>query len=324
MRYSDYCYIFALAASLWLSNAVWLLRDTRPPVWDMALHQSYALNYWPGEDNRVPPLQSQARSGNYPPFVHLVIAFFYLMFHPGPHIAVLANIPATFLLLWGVYQLALDLAGGAAARWACFITTVIPYLMWFSRETVLDYWLSAWVVAGLAVLWRTEGFQRRGRCLALGFIFALGLLTKWLFAGFVFFPVLYVLMRHRVWRDAERLVNFADSALIAGVLSAVWYVPNLPRLIPYFLENARVGEREGEPPVLSFQSWIYYLRLLEGYQLFAILFVIVLLSVYWVYRKGLLSDGPYLTIAVAGGWRTMTIVRTIDLRFALSLLGLLA
>src|SRR5213593_2318144 len=157
MKYSDYCYILLFAASLWLVNVIWLLKDTRPPVWDMAMHQSYALNFWPGDNSGFPPLQAQSRTGNYPPLVHLVIAFFYLLFHPGPHIATLANIPASLLLLWGVYELALGLAGRPAARWACFVTTVIPYLMWLSRETVLDYWLAAWVAASLAVLRKTEG-----------------------------------------------------------------------------------------------------------------------------------------------------------------------
>jgi 4-amino-4-deoxy-L-arabinose transferase-like glycosyltransferase len=324
MRYSDYRYILLLAASLWLVNAIWLLKDARPPVWDMAMHQSYALNFWPGDNSGFPPFQAQSRTGNYPPFVHLVIALFYLLFHPGPHVATLANIPATLLLLWGVYQLALDLAGRRAARWASFITTIIPYMMWLSRETVLDYWLAAWVVASLAIMHKTEGFHERDHCLILGFFLALGMLTKWLFAGFILFPLLYVFIVNRVWTDEERLVNLADIALIAGALSAVWYVPNLPRLIPYFIENSRIGAREGEPPVFSYQSWIYYLRLLEGYQLFAILFVIVLLSAYWVYRKRLLRDGIFLAVAITGGWLAMTLLRTKDARFTLPILGLLA
>ena len=38
----------------------------------------------------------------------------YLLFHPGPHVAVLANIPATILLLWALYELTLELAGEEA------------------------------------------------------------------------------------------------------------------------------------------------------------------------------------------------------------------
>ena len=37
-----------LTTLLWGMHAVWFLHDTRPPVWDMALHQTYALNYLGG------------------------------------------------------------------------------------------------------------------------------------------------------------------------------------------------------------------------------------------------------------------------------------
>ncbi|MBP1595321.1 MAG: hypothetical protein H6Q05_698, partial [Acidobacteria bacterium] len=35
--------VICLSAALWIVNFLWLRRDTRPPVWDMALHQTYAL-----------------------------------------------------------------------------------------------------------------------------------------------------------------------------------------------------------------------------------------------------------------------------------------
>src|SRR2546429_9755635 len=41
----DWFLIIACGTALWLVNAVWLKLDTRPPVWDMALHQMLALNY---------------------------------------------------------------------------------------------------------------------------------------------------------------------------------------------------------------------------------------------------------------------------------------
>jgi Dolichyl-phosphate-mannose-protein mannosyltransferase len=287
----------------------------------MAMHQSYALNYWPGGYTQASPWHW---SGNYPPFVHLVIALCYLVLHPGPHVAVLANFPATLLLLWGVYELASELAGREAARWACFLTALTPYLMWMSRETILDYWLSAWVVASLVALTRTRGFQERLPSLVLGLALALGLLTKWLFVGFLVFPMIYVFMQERVWRYPARLINAADALIVAGTLAGVWYLPNLPKLVSYFAENAAIGAREGEPPVFSFQSLIYYIRLLEGYQLFAPLFLLLLISSILVWRKGLLHDAKFLVIAIAGGWLAMTLLRTKDPRFTMPLLGLLA
>lgn len=313
--------ILLAVTALWVVNIVWLRCDTRPPVWDMALHQTYALNYLPHARGTVENTPLWSRSGNYPPFVHLMIALCYLIFHPGPHIAVLANIPASALLLWSVYTLGIDLAGVRASRWACLFIVLTPYLIWISRETVLDYWLSAWVAAGFVALRKTDRFQSHVWSLLFGLICAFGLLTKWFFAGFILFPVLYVCIKSRIWREQARMVHLADAILVAGAVAGVWYLPNLPNLTRYFVENAKIGAVEGEPAVFSFQSLIYYLRLLEGYQLFGILFLVVALSCVLAWKRGLLRDGGFLLAAVGGGWVVMTLLRTKDPRFTMPLLG---
>jgi hypothetical protein len=311
-----------LTALLWALHITWLERDTRPPVWDMALHQSYALNYVESDDSAVGDiLKPWERSGHYPPFVHWMIAAAFLIFHPGPHTAVLANIPATFILLWAVYTLAKDLAGPPAAIWSCLLTAMTPYMIWISRETVLDYWLSAWFVAALVVLRKTRGFQVRHWSVLLGIIMALGLLSKWFFLGFMFAPLVYVFFKFRVWQYPSRCIHFADSLIIAGVAAGLWYLPNLPLLVRYFGENAKFGALEGEPPIFSFQSFIYYLRLLEGYQLFAILFVILCVACVAVWRKKLIREWNFLALTIAGGWLIMTLLRTKDPRFTLPLVG---
>jgi 4-amino-4-deoxy-L-arabinose transferase-like glycosyltransferase len=312
-----------LAAAVWAGNAVWLARDTRPPVWDMAMHQAYALDYLPGRTPGQAMRPLAARSGNYPPFVHGMIALCYGLVHPSPRVAALANLPATLLLFWAVYLLALDLAGRTAALWAVVLTATTPFLLWMSRETVLDYWLAAWVASALALLGRSDGFARRRESLALGLVLGLGMLTKWLFAGFLVFPLLYACWRARVWREPKRAVHVADALLLGGAVAAVWYVPNLGRLAGYFMENAAIGAEEGEPVVLSFQSAIYYLRLLEGYQLFAPLFVLVAAGVFQAWRHALLRGAGPLAAAVAGGWLVLTLLRTKDPRFSMPLLGLL-
>ena len=323
MRTTGLAVVISLSAALWIVNLLWLRRDTRPPVWDMALHQTCALNYLPAAQATETPGALTSWSGNYPPFVHIAIAFCYLLFHPGPHIAVLANIPATVLLLGSLYILASDLAGAKAARWTCILAALTPYMVWLSRETVLDYWLAAWVTASLAVLLKTRGFQSRSQSLFFGLTCAFGMLTKWLFAGFLLAPVLWVCLRFRVWRETRRLLNLADAVILACLLSGWWYVPNLSNLVRYFHENAAIGAREGEPAVFSFQSFLYYLRLLEGYQLFGLLFVLLLLSAFYTWRRSLLHHGSYLAVILIGGWLAMTLLRTKDPRFTMPLLGLL-
>ncbi len=313
--------VLLAVAAIWGVNFVWLQRDTRPPVWDMALHQTYALNYLPQSQGTGDELAWSARSGNYPPLVHIAIALCYRFFHPGPHIAVLANIPATLILFWSLYLLALDLAGESVARWACVVSALTPYLIWMSRETVLDYWLSAWVAAAWVALRKTDRFQSHRWSLLFGLASGLGMLTKWFFAGFLLFPLLYVCFQSRIWRERRRLIHFADAVLVAGVIAGVWYLPNVPNLLRYFPENMKIGALEGEPPVFSFQSFIYYLRLLEGYQLFALLFALVAVSCLFVWKRHLLRDAGFLATALCGGWAIMTLLRTKDARFTMPLLA---
>ena len=312
--------IFLLSCALWSLNAVWLSRDTEPPAWDMAVHQTYALNYLSAAD--LPSdTRFWERSGNYPPFVHIVIATANRVLHPGPHVAILANIPATVLLLWGVYEMGLAFAGATAAVWACILTTVIPFLIWMSRETLLDYWLAAWVAAALAVLVKTSAFDSRRYSVLLGLTCALGMLTKWLFIGFITGPMGYIVVRHRIFRSKRRIINFAATTAIAAVGAGFWYMPNLPRLVRYYFDNAQIGAREGEPPVISFQSFIYYLRLLEGYQLFAVIFCLFALSLVFVYKHHGLQGGAFLAVAIVGGWLATTLLRTKDPRFTMPILG---
>jgi 4-amino-4-deoxy-L-arabinose transferase-like glycosyltransferase len=320
---SKWLTVGGLTALLWGMHLVWLRRDTRPPVWDMAMHQTYALNYLSVRP-AGPGLRPGSRTGDYPPFVHWMIALSYRVFHPGPKIAVLANIPATVILFWAIYTLGQELAGATAARWACVIAALTPYLIWMSRETALDYWLSAWVATAWVLLLRTRGFERQAESLAAGLVSGLGLLTKWLFAGFLVFPLVYVALRGRIWRERARAIHLADMALVAAAVSAVWYAGNVSRLVRYFAENAAIGAEEGEPPVLSLQSFVYYLRLLEGYQLFALLSAVAAIAAYQCWRRRLLTDGAFVASALGGGWLVLTLLRTKDPRFSMPLLALVA
>jgi len=289
----------------------------------MALHQMYALNYveyFAGLTN--PGLRNiWELSGNYPPLVHLFIAAMFGIFHPSPDIATLANLPATFLLFWSLLQLGRYFTSAAAARWACVLMLLTPYLIWMSRETILDYWLSAWVAAAWVGLIRTEGFKSRFWSRVFGLLSACGLLSKWLFAGFMAIPFLTIAVRHRIWKDGERLTNGVQSLMLAAAGAGVWYLPNLPQLFRYFRENSQVGALEGEPPVFSFQSFIYYLRLLEGYQLYGLLFLLLAAGLVLVISRRVFRDLWLWVALVAGGWLAMTLLRTKDPRFTMPLLA---
>ncbi|HYK90504.1 MAG TPA: glycosyltransferase family 39 protein [Acidobacteriota bacterium] len=314
---------FAFTAALWSVNVIWLRMDSRPPAWDMALHQTYALNYYPSSDSAAHPLPLWRRSGNYPPFVHIAIAFLYWLFHAGAHIAAIVNLPATFLLFCALYILVAELVNERSAVWTCALTSLIPLMIWLSRETILDYWLCAWVAVSLVALRRTRGFASARASLLFGCTLGMGLLTKWLFAGYLAAPLAYVCIQARIWKESRRVVHLADALLVGEAIAALWYAPNLSSLINFFFDNARIGIQEGEPPVFSLQSFIYYLRLLEGYQLFGLLFALLVVAILATHAGEPLKDRGFLLSTIAGGWLAMTLLRTKDPRFTMPLLGLL-
>ncbi len=323
-RFESKPWVVAVAgtAALWTLNAVWLAIDTRPPVWDMALHQFFALRYVPGF--LIPNgLTVWQFSGNYPPLVHIFMAVLFSVGRPTPDVAAFVNLPATFLLLWATFELGRCFASAEDARWTCVLTLLTPYLIWMSRETILDYWLTAWVATAWMVLIKTDGFDSRRESRRFGIVCGLGLLTKWLFAGFMLVPFLWIVVRHRIWRSTARIRSVAEALLLTTLVAGTWYIPNLSRLFLYFGENAKIGAAEGEPPVISFQSLIYYVRLLEGYQLYAFLFLMAAAGIAVVFRKHLLRD-PFLWAAtVGGGWLVVTLLRTKDPRFSMPLLPVL-
>ena len=63
------------------------------------------------------------------------------------------------------------------------------------------------------------------------------------------------------------------------------------------------------------------MRPLEGYQFFALLFGLFVLSVVFLYRSRDWNGGGFLGVAIVGGWLAMTLLRTEDPRFTMPLLG---
>jgi 4-amino-4-deoxy-L-arabinose transferase-like glycosyltransferase len=316
--------LIALVTAIWLINFWWLSHDTRPPVWDMAQHQEYGLNFL-GARYPDPTAQTGGElTGLYPPFVHWLIALAFLAFGPHPAAAAVVNLPATVIILLSAYIVAEILGGARAARWTCAVTAAIPYMLWMSRETILDYWLTAWVIAAIAALLCTQGFRNRRPSILLGFAAGLGLLTKWLFPLYVLFPILYVVLREKIWRSREQMLNAGLALFAAVICSGWWYFPRIPSLWQYFFYNSQVGAQEGEPEILSFQSFLYYIRLLEGYQLFALLFAVFVFSWIWILSKRKNSGIAVLACSLAISWIGLTLIRTKDPRFSMPLLPLLA
>src|SRR5262245_42122520 len=119
------------------ANAVWIGWDTRPPFWDMAVHQSGALRIYDAVAHSgaaaiaaIPQL-----TGYYPPLYHSVVALFYAIFGKTIDAGQWANLPAIAILVVATYKVGCTVLGRFAAATAAALVNFYPILLWLSRET---------------------------------------------------------------------------------------------------------------------------------------------------------------------------------------------
>src|SRR5262245_5722660 len=162
---------FLLAASflyLLAANLIWVARDTRPPYWDMADKQIGALRIYDAVANSgihaifaIPFL-----TGSYPPLFQSIVAIFYAIFGRTIDAAQWANLPAMALLFIATYGIGRAVLKPFAAAAAAVIVNFCPLLLWLSRETIIDYWLTSIVALSMWLLIRTNEFSNRNRAIA--------------------------------------------------------------------------------------------------------------------------------------------------------------
>jgi|GEM_PF-952362 len=251
------------------ANVIWIAHDTRPPFWDMALHQTIALKVYDAVASAGPAAIASIPSltGQYPPLYHSIVAVFYGVFGKTVDAAQYANLAAVALLAIATYHLGLRLSapgGQNAAAAAAVLVSFYPMMLWLSRETVIDYWLTAMVALAVWRLYATAEFSDRQASVVFGLVCGLGMLTKWTFPLFVAAPA--------AWLARKNPRNAAIAAVIAAAIAAAWYLPAVPTLAGFLRTNMAGALAEGDPDRLSLQAVIFYIRAMAGYQLFLPLF----------------------------------------------------
>jgi len=309
-----------LAASflyLAVANLIWISRDTRPPFWDMAYHSSAALRIYNAMEVsgvraiRVIPYLT----GFYPPLFQSVVAVFWLIFGKTVAVSRLANFPAMAILLLATYGIGKRLFSPVSAAAAAILVTCYPLLLWISRETIIDYWLTSMVALAMWGLLRTEEFSDRWRSILFGVICGLGVLTKWTFPFFLVLPSAWLARRN--WKNALL------AASIAGCVGAYWYVPSGASLVRFLAQNTAGGVSEGDPERLSWQAIVFYVRALEGYQLFLPLFIAFLLGAFLLSRRYSPAWAP-VVLWIVGGWLGLMLLRNKDPRYTAPFLPAIA
>jgi 4-amino-4-deoxy-L-arabinose transferase-like glycosyltransferase len=311
---------FLLAASLLYlvaANLIWIARDDRPPYWDMADKQIGALRIYDAVANSgiraiaaIPFL-----TGAYPPLYHSVIAASYVLFGKTLDAAQWANLPAIALLLLATYAIGRTVLKPFAAATGAVIVNFCPLLLWLSRETMIDYWLTSMVALSIWALIRTNEFSDRRRAVIFGIICGLGMLTKWTFAFFVVLPAL--------WFARKNVKNAAIAASIAAILAAYWYAFAGRTLLTLLSINTAQSVSEGDPSRFGSGSIVFYIRALEGSQLFLPLFIALLAGLILLLFNFNREWIPIL-LWIAGGWLGLLLFQNKDPRYTAPLLPAIA
>jgi 4-amino-4-deoxy-L-arabinose transferase-like glycosyltransferase len=302
---------------LCVCNIVWIHSDSRPPFWDAAYHQAKAIQV----SNALHTLGLSGllaiprSTGYYPPLFHCIVAFFYALFGKSSHTGILANLPAIAVLLYATYGLGKRLLPPHAAVAGAVLVSFFPFMLWLSRETLIDYWLTSMVALAMLCLLETEGFSKARESVIFGVVCGLGMLTKWTFPIYVAVPA--------IWAVGKSWKNASLAALTAAAISAFWYWPRWPVLAAFLKINSAGGAAEGDPSGLSPQALIFYVRALEGYQLFLPLFILFIAGFVGLLRRFLPAWIP-IVLWLASGWCGLLLFQNKDPRYSMPLLPAVA
>jgi hypothetical protein len=206
----------------------------------------------------------------------------------------------------------------SAAALAGIIANFIPFMLWLSRETLIDYWLAAMVALSIWSLQKTKEFFDPKWSLVFGLCCGLGLLTKWTFIIFAGPPA--------VWAARKNLGNALKAAAIAALIASYWYVPQFATMPKFWRQVAVAGQNEQDPVQFSIQSVIYYVRALEGSILFLPLFIAFLAGLFLVIRNWRVSLPKWspLLLWLAGSWAGLMLLPNEDPRYAAASLPVVA
>jgi hypothetical protein len=315
-----------LVAAVFLTHLVWEIFDDRPPVWDMAYHQLMGWRHLEAWLEGTLIQQFYQLSSYYPPLYYLLEAAVLRVTGDTQFLPLLANLPGLVMTSLFTFLIARRLMGVGAASLAGILPLLFPLVAWTSRESLLDLTLTGLVAAGVWVIVKSDLLKKAWSSVALGLIMAAGMLIKWTFAPFLFFPVVFALL---VSKDrVTPLGRFLVALLIAVPPVAAWYLPNLGILMERFQATTTAAALEGDPSVLSPLSWIYYPRSLAGYYLFLPLTLLLVAGLvrftYWEE-----DEHPHFALALTGAWLgggliLMTLLEAKDPRYIMPLVSPLA
>lgn len=283
-----YLILFILILFHIVNNSIWLGLDTTPAAWDQASHLNFSLDYWEVLRNFFtnPWWRILDVSHFYPPLIHIFSIPFTTLF-PVNQSADWPVISLTFfwiLTLWSVYKIGEHLSSVKTGLVAVTLLSLFNFWVNMSRQFLLDIPLTAFITLAIYLLLKTERFTNRFYAVLFTVCCGLGMLTRWNFAFFVFPLVIATIFvkspnQYPTKKFSWWCIRLALLLLIFFAIAGPWYLWNFANMFRGFSNNMQVAVREGDPPIFSFASWIYYITTLSHQigLIFFIAFIILLI-----------------------------------------------
>lgn len=302
-------------------NMLWVSLEPRPPHWDKARHLTTSLVYYDtvGSTSLLHWLQAYY---TYPPLVYWVTdAFYAALGTTAIWVAVLSQAIFLAILAFSTYGIGERLWSRRVGLLAAFFVLTSPMLVSQFKDYMLDAPLTAMVALALFLLIRADAFKDRRFSVLFGAACGLGMLTKWNFAFSIALPALVAMLvaiRASLGsRSASRIVNIVAAGAAGFAIAGWWYVHNFSTFVRDTTKGeAAAGSFEGDPPIASLNSFLWYSWNLVTNQLYLIpflLFVAGVVVLFW--KKDAARTNLYPVLLIAGTYVAYTLLHNKDDRY---------
>jgi 4-amino-4-deoxy-L-arabinose transferase-like glycosyltransferase len=290
--------LFGLLVTL-LADRLWFLLDTHMPAWDEADYLNGALAYGRLLGGQGMALGSDVLGTDFwrsfwqlapkiPPLVSVLTVPFLRWFGPSADSATGLITLLTLPLVWVVYDLGSRLFKPAVGLWGAGLCLLLPGLYGARLEYMLDYPVTVGVTVALWGLTRWWWAERRRWqwvwAIAGGLLAGLALLTKQTALLFLLGPMLWTLGVSLYRRRWERLGQWLLAGWLARQLLWPWWTTNWLLILS---SNKRASLdsalKEGDPSILSWQAWTYYLQQLPHYLSWPLMVGAIAGLLFWCY-----------------------------------------
>ncbi len=314
-----------------VANIIWLVIDKTPPAWDQAAHiRSVVMaREWLSGGLSVSFVELLKSFYAYPPLIYFLASIWTFFSGLGIDQVSFSNSLFFVLTILGVYKLAGDVWNRKVAIGAAIIFSFMPVVYDISRNFLLDLPLTVWVVWGIWFWIKSDGLKKEKYSWGWWGMLILSSLTK--LNGFIYFAPMGIISLVRILKnsDSKRLKKLVLGGIVWILLVSWWWLANWDNIYNYLTGLAGQGEPLTDPMnLLSWQTWIHYIRLFVQHQaqpIPAIIFFVCLWQWLTRWKEASFSKSEKdLTWWLLAVYVIFTIINNKDFRFTLPALPIVA